>query len=117
MPHVAGDPKRLRQVITNLAANAVKFTREGSVTLRVSALEGNVCIEVIDTGIGIPEAEQDRVFAEFGQALAAGSGGSGLGLAIAKRLVELHGGRLALESIVDRGSRFIVTLPAWTDES
>lgn len=116
VPHVSGDPKRLRQVITNLAANAVKFTREGSVTLRVQGTEsGDVIIEVVDTGIGIPEAEQDRVFAEFGQALAAGSGGSGLGLAIAKRLVELHGGSLQLESVVDEGSRFVVTLPGWEE--
>lgn len=116
VPLVNGDPKRLRQVVTNLAANAVKFTKEGSVTLRVDRSDdGDARIEVVDTGIGIPEAEQNRVFAEFGQALAAGSGGSGLGLAIAKRLVELHGGRLELESIVDEGSRFIVTIPPWED--
>lgn len=116
VPLVSGDPKRLRQVITNLAANAVKFTKEGSVTMRVNGtVDGDVLIEVVDTGIGIPEAEQDRVFAEFGQALATGSGGSGLGLAIAKRLVELHGGHLELESIVDEGSRFIVTLPGWEE--
>ena len=86
--------------------------------LRVFGTEsGDVRLEVVDTGIGIPEAEQDRVFAEFGQAMAAGSGGSGLGLAIAKRLVELHGGELELESIVDEGSRFIVTLPGWKGDA
>jgi len=113
---VMGDPARLRQVLLNLAGNAVKFTEHGGVAIIVEP--GNqpdeVRFRVRDTGIGIAPAEQDRIFLEFEQADGGSGrkfGGTGLGLAISKRLVERMGGCIALESALDAGSTFSVTLP------
>ncbi len=115
---VAGDPGRLRQVLVNLLSNAVKFTSQGEVVLRVEncGREGNsatVRFSVTDTGRGIPPAAQKQLFQPFtqGDAAARRLGGAGLGLTISKRLVELMGGQIGLESAVDRGSRFWFTLP------
>lgn len=118
VPDVEADPKRLRQIITNLASNALKFTDEGEVRLRARlAEEGWVSLEVIDTGPGIPEEAREDIFLEFGQGVSPGAGrrrgGAGLGLAISKRLVELHGGTLRLRSEVGRGSTFEVRLRTW----
>jgi len=124
-----GDPARLRQILLNLIGNAVKFTEEGAVTLRIgreparpapdSAADSRLRFEVIDTGIGIARAAQARIFEPFAQADGSTTrryGGSGLGLAIVKRLVELMGGRLGIESEPGRGSTFwfVVDLPAAT---
>jgi signal transduction histidine kinase/CheY-like chemotaxis protein len=112
-----GDPVRLRQVLLNLAANAVKFTPQGSVTVRALAVAGeedHVAFEVIDTGIGIPAAEQQRLFEPFSQldeTITRKFGGTGLGLAIVTDLVELQGGTLDLESEEGVGTTFRVTLP------
>jgi len=108
------DPLRLRQVLVNLAGNAVKFTDSGQVRLRVEALSpGAACqrlrFSVEDTGIGIPKDRQARLFDEFSQAQDQGAchqGGAGLGLAISQRIVHLLGGRIAIDSEPGRGSRF-----------
>ena len=113
------DEKRLTQVISNLLSNAVKFTpEEGDISLDVSLLEESVDIctlrvEISDTGIGISEEQQAALFQSFVQAdsnISRRFGGTGLGLAISKRIVELMGGRIWVESDVGRGSRFIFTI-------
>lgn len=112
-----GDPVRLRQILLNLVNNAVKFTPEGSVTLRAMPAEGqpdHVSFLVIDTGIGIPEAEQARLFEPFSQldeTTTRNYGGTGLGLGIVRGLVDLQGGTIELASEVGIGTVFRVTLP------
>ena len=114
-----GDPVRLRQIIMNLIGNAVKFTHEGYVLLHISSThrEGGprtVRMVVEDTGIGIPPDRLDRLFKSFSQVDSSTTrhyGGTGLGLSIVKRLVELQGGEVGVESSVGKGSRFWVDLP------
>ncbi len=113
------DPLRIRQIINNLVGNAFKFTETGSVEIKVEELEkfdkiSKIKISVIDTGIGISEEKQQLIFNEFTQAeteIAHKFGGSGLGLAISKKLTELLGGSLIVESVLGEGSNFILTLP------
>jgi signal transduction histidine kinase/CheY-like chemotaxis protein len=113
-----GDPLRLGQVLLNLAANAVKFTDTGSITLRIALAEdgGDTVLlrcEVEDTGIGIAGADQSRIFTAFEQAdgsMTRKYGGSGLGLAISKRLVKLMGGEIGLVSAPGKGSTFWFTV-------
>jgi two-component system, sensor histidine kinase and response regulator len=114
VPTVAADPDRLQQVFLNLVGNAVKFTPYGYVRSTVRAVDDGVEITVADTGIGIAPEALPRIFDVFEQAdsgMARKFGGSGLGLAIAKRLVEMHAGRIAVESTAGVGSRFTVWLP------
>ena len=112
---VSGDERRVRQVIFNLLSNAVKFTPKGG-TVDVSAVRvnGEVQVSVADTGPGIAPEDHDRIFEEFQQtdAGAAQREGTGLGLALSKRLVELHGGRIWVDSELGKGSTFVFTLPA-----
>jgi signal transduction histidine kinase/ActR/RegA family two-component response regulator len=116
--HVLGDPVRLRQIVMNLAGNAVKFTERGHVrvTVRHEGSEGNLAklhFSVADTGIGIPQANQERVFEAFNQADGSTTrkfGGTGLGLAISSTLVQLMGGRIWLESEPGTGSTFHFTV-------
>ena len=116
---VEGDPLRLRQIVTNLVSNAVKFTETGWVRVKVSSepgAEGSlpVLIEVEDTGPGIAEDKLALIFDKFTQAdgsISRRYGGTGLGLAITRKLVELHGGRIWVESKVRRGSAFFVWIP------
>ncbi len=116
LPRVRGDRTRLRQVLLNLIGNAVKFTTVGQITLTAGVENGQVRIAVSDTGLGIPLHEQEAIFDEFRQSertAARGYGGLGLGLAICKRLVELHGGRIAVHSSGEEGggSTFYFLLP------
>ncbi|MGZ4336985.1 MAG: ATP-binding protein [Gaiellaceae bacterium] len=112
---VEGDERRIRQVIFNLLSNAVKFTPPGGrVELKSARLDGEVRVSVIDTGPGIATEDQERIFEEF-QQTEAGAGqreGTGLGLALSKRLVELHGGRIWVDSEPGDGSAFVFTLPS-----
>jgi signal transduction histidine kinase len=108
------DGARVKQVLLNLVGNAVKFTPEGErVWVRAGAKDGTVCVEVGDTGPGIPVEDQERIFLEFQQAGsdAGKPQGTGLGLALAKKFIEMHGGKIWLESEVGKGSRFFFTLP------
>lgn len=113
------DPFRIRQVINNLVGNAFKFTERGSVSINVEVVKTDrnittVKIDVIDTGIGISKEKQKLIFNEFTQAekeIAHKFGGSGLGLAISKKLTELLSGRLEVESVLGKGSRFTLILP------
>ncbi|MBN2046880.1 MAG: response regulator [Anaerolineaceae bacterium] len=117
LPEVWGDPGRLRQVILNLLGNASKFTELGEIRLRAEKLDNQVMILISDTGIGIPEDEQMRIFDEFQQSertSARGFGGMGLGLAISRKLIELHKGQIGVYSsgVAGEGSTFYFTLPA-----
>ena len=111
---VRGDERRLRQVVFNLLSNAVKFTPAGgSVAVATARVDGEVNVSVTDTGPGIAPADRERIFEEF-QQTDVGVGqreGTGLGLALSKRLVELHGGRIWVESERGHGSRFVFTMP------
>jgi PAS domain S-box-containing protein len=115
--NLRGDPTRLRQILTNLVGNSIKFTERGEVVLRVDGQSGGnqsgvLQFAVSDTGIGIPEEKLAQVFESFTQVDASTTrqyGGSGLGLAIAKHLVELMGGRIWVESKVGAGSTFYFT--------
>ena len=113
---VIGDATRLRQVLLNLAGNAIKFTARGGVGIVVEpgAWPDEITISVCDTGIGIPPAQQERIFREFEQGddgPARKFGGTGLGLAISQRIVERMGGSISVESAPDAGSTFSFTIP------
>jgi signal transduction histidine kinase len=115
LPPVKGDATRIRQVLLNLLGNAVKYTDEGSITLRLAnGDQGFIQISVIDTGIGIQEKDFETIFEEFRQteeAFALRKQGTGLGLPISKKFIELHEGKLWVESKVGQGSTFHFTLP------
>jgi PAS domain S-box-containing protein len=115
-PQIACDPNKLRQVLVNLVDNAVKYSPEGGdVVLRVEQDTGSCRIDVFDEGLGIPSAEQTRIFEKFYRLdpqQTQGVGGSGLGLYICRELVERMDGRLTVESEPGKGSRFSVVLPA-----
>jgi two-component system, OmpR family, phosphate regulon sensor histidine kinase PhoR len=116
LPAVRGDANRLQEVLQNLLDNAVQYTPSGG-SIEVIAANPNsqIVITVVDTGIGIPQAEQSRIFERFYRVDAARSreaGGTGLGLSIARHIVEAHGGRIWVESTVSEGSRFHFSIPA-----
>jgi CheY-like chemotaxis protein len=115
---IVGDPVRLKQIVTNIVSNAVKFTEQGSVALDVTAdrRAGGVMLHLLvtDTGIGIPAEKQAAIFEPFRQvdgSMTRRFGGTGLGLAIASTLVELMGGRIQVDSAPGRGTTFHVTIP------
>ncbi|HXA35283.1 MAG TPA: ATP-binding protein [Steroidobacteraceae bacterium] len=112
---ILGDPVRIRQVVLNLASNAVKFTERGLIRIEVSRLDANkVKLSIVDSGIGISEEQLDRMFLRFTQADSSTTrryGGTGLGLAISKTLVELMGGTIGVSSQPGSGSTFWFTLP------
>jgi len=114
LPTGWGDERRLAQVLLNLLGNAIKFTDAGQVSIRASRTEQSLLVAVTDTGSGIAEADQGRIFDEFQQADAASirpKRGTGLGLSIAKRIIEMHGGCIWVESKLGEGSTFSFSLP------
>ncbi len=111
---VYGDERRIAQVLLNLVGNAIKFTEAGEVRIEVTRTGGQVRVAVVDSGPGIAPDDQERIFREFEQVDTSSTrtkGGTGLGLSIARRIVELHGGRIGVESQVGRGSTFWFTVP------
>jgi two-component system, OmpR family, phosphate regulon sensor histidine kinase PhoR len=120
LPDIAGDRRRLAEVLQNLLDNAIQYTLPGGqIMLSAETGEDEVVLTVSDTGIGIPQADQPRIFERFYRVDVARSreaGGTGLGLAIAKHLVEVHGGRLWVESEVGQGSQFHFSVPLFDPE-
>jgi signal transduction histidine kinase len=114
LPPGHGDGRRLTQVLINLVGNAIKFTDAGEVAIEAEASNGSFHVSVRDTGPGITAADQAKLFQEFQQAdnaITRKKGGTGLGLAISKRIIEMHGGRIWVESEPGHGSTFAFTLP------
>ncbi len=114
LPPGHGDGRRLAQVVINLVGNAIKFTDTGEVVIKATAADGSFHLSVCDTGPGISAADQAKLFQEFQQAdnaVTRKKGGTGLGLAISKRIVEMHGGKIWVESKLGQGSTFAFTLP------
>jgi signal transduction histidine kinase len=119
MPTAHGDARRVSQVLLNLVGNAIKFTEAGEVEIRAAAEKGQFVLRVRDTGPGIADADQDRIFGEFQQIDNTNTrkqGGTGLGLAISKRMVDMQGGTISVDSVLGQGSTFRVVLPVHVDE-
>ncbi len=119
LPVGRGDGRRLTQVLLNIVGNAIKFTDAGSVEIRAKAVNGHFNIAVKDTGPGIPVEDQARIFEEFQQVDNSSTrqkGGTGLGLSISRRLIEVHGGEIGLESQLGVGSTFNIVLPVRVTE-
>jgi signal transduction histidine kinase len=115
LPIGLGDEQRLTQVLLNLVGNAIKFTDTGEVRVTAKATNDHFNVSVTDTGPGIPPDHQTRIFEQFHQVDSSNTkakGGTGLGLAIAKEIVEMHGGRIWVESTVGKGSTFQMEIPA-----
>jgi signal transduction histidine kinase len=114
LPVGVGDEQRLTQVLLNLVGNAIKFTDTGEVRVTASTIDGHFNVSVSDTGPGIPAEHQLRIFEQFQQvdnSNTRAKGGTGLGLAIARQIVEMHGGRIWVESTLGKGSTFHMELP------
>ena len=119
LPQGHGDERRLTQVLLNLVGNAIKFTDAGEVVIKAGASDGTFNLAVRDTGPGISAADQAKLFQEFQQAdnsMTRKKEGTGLGLAISKRIIEMHGGRIWVESQIGRGSTFFVMVPVQAQE-
>jgi signal transduction histidine kinase len=119
MPTAHGDSRRVSQVLLNLIGNAIKFTDAGEVEICAAVYNGQFVLKVRDTGPGVPETDQERIFGEFQQIDNTNTrkkGGTGLGLAISKRMVEMQGGTIFVESVPGQGSTFRVVLPVYVDE-
>jgi signal transduction histidine kinase len=119
LPVGRGDERRLSQVLLNLVGNAIKFTDVGEIAISATAMNGCYTVAVSDTGPGISPDDQARIFDEFQQADSSPTkrkAGTGLGLSIARRIVEMHGGRIWVESALGRGSTFFVTVPVVVEQ-
>jgi len=119
LPPGHGDGRRLTQVLINLVGNAIKFTDAGEVAIKAEAHNGSFHVSVCDTGPGISAADQTKLFQEFQQAdnaITRKKGGTGLGLAISKRIIEMHGGKIWVESQPGQGSTFAFTLPVVVEQ-
>jgi two-component system sensor histidine kinase ChiS len=117
-PYVFGDEDRIQQILYNLLSNAMKFTREGEITLSYAVKDSFAYISVKDTGIGIPEHKIHKIFDRYEQVegIAQKYGGTGIGLYVAKELIEIQGGAIKITSVLNEGSEFIFTLPLCTSE-
>jgi len=114
LPVGRGDERRLAQVLLNLVGNAIKFTEAGEVKIQASCVNGSFKVAVRDSGPGIAAADRAKIFEEFQQVDDTSTrtkGGTGLGLAISKRIVEMHGGRIVVDSELGKGSTFTVSIP------
>ena len=119
LPSGHGDERRLTQVLLNLAGNAIKFTDKGEVAIKATAANGSFQVAVRDTGPGISAVDQAKLFQEFQQAdnsTTKKKGGTGLGLAISRRIIEMHGGRIWVESSPDNGSTFSFIVPTRVEQ-
>jgi signal transduction histidine kinase len=119
LPSGRGDERRLTQVLLNLVGNAIKFTDTGEVAIRAAAKNGSYTVSVRDTGPGIDPADQAKIFEEFQQADSSATkkkGGTGLGLSIARRIIEMHGGKIWVESAVGAGATFFVEVPVTVEQ-
>lgn len=120
LPNVYADENRVQQILHNLIGNAVKFTEHGEILIRVTPEPSHVRIDVIDSGIGIPPDRLESIFESFNQgdgSIQREYGGTGLGLSITKRLVELHGGAIRVNSVPGEGSCFSFTIPEATQDA
>ncbi len=120
LPMGRGDERRVTQVLLNLVGNAIKFTETGSISIAVAVSNGCFELAVSDTGPGIAKADQARIFEEFQQVDSSSTrqkGGSGLGLAISKRIVEMHGGGITVDSEPGKGSTFHVVIPVRVEQA
>lgn len=116
LPPVMGDPFKLEQVFINLFDNAIKYTENGGISIEMSASEQNVIISMSDTGPGIPPEHTSRIFERFyvvDKSRSKKLGGTGLGLSIVKHIILLHNGKIAVESTPGKGTKFVITLPAY----
>ncbi|MDO8447128.1 MAG: response regulator [Deltaproteobacteria bacterium] len=120
VPDIYADPGKIKQLLLNLVGNAIKFTPDGgTITIGADFKDNYFAISVTDTGIGIKPEDRERIFQEFQQAEGSTSreyGGTGLGLTLTKRLTEMHGGKIEVESSVGKGSKFIAYLPLSTEK-
>jgi signal transduction histidine kinase len=119
LPLGRGDGRRLTQVLINLVGNAIKFTDAGEIAIKAEANNAAFYVLVRDTGPGISAADQAKLFQEFQQAdnaITKKKGGTGLGLAISKRIIEMHGGRIWVESQPGQGSTFAFTVPVTVEQ-
>jgi signal transduction histidine kinase len=119
LPPGYGDERRLTQVVLNLVGNAIKFTDVGEVVIKAAKVNGSFEVSVRDTGPGISPADQTKLFQEFQQAdnsITRKKNGTGLGLAISKRIIEMHGGRIWMDSNLGQGSTFLFTLPICVEQ-
>ena len=119
LPTGRGDERRLTQVLLNLVGNAIKFTDQGEVAIKASATNGAYTLSVCDTGPGIAPNDQAKIFEEFQQADSSATkkkGGTGLGLSIARRIIELHGGKIWVESEIGKGATFSINLPVKVEQ-
>ena len=123
LPRGKGDERRITHVLLNLVGNAIKFTETGEIRIETAAIDGSFLVSVSDTGPGIAQTDQQRIFEEFQQADSSSTrikSGTGLGLSIAKRIVEMHGGRMWVKSSGGKGSTFSFSLPIvaeWNKEA
>ncbi len=119
LPVARGDEQRITQALMNLVGNAIKFTDAGEVKVQVETSNGSFLVSVSDTGVGIAKADQEKIFEEFQQADGSDTrrqGGTGLGLAITRRMIEMHGGRIWVESNLGEGSTFWLSFPVRVDQ-
>ncbi len=114
LPPALGDGQRMSQVLLNLVGNAIKFTDKGEVAIRVTNSNGEFNFAVVDTGPGVPADQRDKIFEEFQQVDSSSTrskGGTGLGLTISRKIVEMHGGRIGVDSVEGQGSTFWFRVP------